>query len=125
MGDRPAYDAMFRRGGAKSLSANVDRLEVHCHFIRSYCHFIRTSTVTVLRAQARNPLPELSPLSQLQGLGLDSLELMEFVFAVEDRFNLRIPESRLDPRQLEITLGDVARAIDDVLATAAAKPSNA
>ena len=79
--------------------------------------------VSVLRAQARNPLPELSPQSQLQGLGLDSLELMEFVFAVEDRFKIRIPEERLDPRQLEITLGDVAQAIDAVLATTSAHPA--
>jgi acyl carrier protein len=78
------------------------------------------NVVAVLRAQARNPLPELTPQSQLQSLGLDSLELMEFVFAVEDRFDLRIPENRLDPRQLEITLGDVARAIDEVLAAGAA-----
>lgn len=72
--------------------------------------------VTVLKAQARNPLPELSPQCQLQGLGLDSLGLMEFVFAVEDHFRIRIPEDRFDPRQLEITLGDVAQAIDGVLA---------
>ena len=74
----------------------------------------------VLNAQARNPLPELTPLTQLQALGLDSLELMEFVFAVEDRFKLRIPENRLDPRQVELTLGDVAQAIDEVLATSVA-----
>jgi acyl carrier protein len=79
--------------------------------------------VAVLQAQARNSLPELSPQSQLQHLGLDSLELMEFVFAVEDRFNIRIPEGRLDPRELEITLGDVAQAIDDVLAGDPAHPA--
>jgi hypothetical protein len=27
------------------LSEKVNRLEIHCHFIRSYCHFIRTSTL--------------------------------------------------------------------------------
>jgi acyl carrier protein len=80
------------------------------------------NVVAVLQAQARNPLPELTPQSLLQSLGLDSLELMEFVFAVEDRFDLRIPEDRLDPRQLEITLGDVARAIDEVLSAGTAPP---
>ena len=29
---------------------------------------------------------------------------MEFVFAVEDRFEVRIPEDKLDPRQAGITL---------------------
>lgn len=79
------------------------------------------SVVSVLRAQARHPLPELAPECPLRTLGLDSLELMEFVFAVEDRFKLRIPEDRLDPHQLELTLGDVALAIDEVLAAAAAQ----
>ncbi len=79
--------------------------------------------VSILRVQARNPLPELSPQSQLQGLGLDSLELMEFVFAVEDRFKIRIPEERLDPRQLELTLGDMVQAIDGELAARPAHPA--
>ena len=29
---------------------------------------------------------------------------MEFVFAVEDRFSVRIPEDKLDPRQAGVTL---------------------
>ena len=79
-----------------------------------------SDVLTVLKEQARNPLPELTPQTQLQALGLDSLELMEFVFAVEDHFKIRIPENRLDPRQIEITLGDIATAIDEVLATTVA-----
>jgi len=34
------------------------------------------------------------PDATLVSLGLDSLALMEFVFAVEDRFRTRIPEDR-------------------------------
>ncbi len=55
------------------------------------------------------------PLARLQDLGLDSLALMEFVFAVEDRFSLRIPEDRLDPRQAGLTLADLCRALDEVI----------
>ena len=35
---------------------------------------------------------------------------MEFVFAVEDRFDVRIPEERLDPRQAGVTLEQLALA---------------
>lgn len=52
----------------------------------------------------------------LDQLGLDSLALMEFVFAAEDRFDVRIPEDRLDPRQAGVTLGDLARLIDEARA---------
>ncbi len=59
------------------------------------------------------------PTTTLDQLGLDSLALMEFVFAVEDRFDVRIPEDRLDPRQLGISLAQLASLIDEAVA---AKP---
>ena len=45
---------------------------------------------------------------------------MEFVFAVEDRFDVRIPEDRLDPRQAGVTLEHLALLLDEAVA---AKPS--
>jgi acyl carrier protein len=59
----------------------------------------------------------VTPRSTLESLGLDSLGLMEFVFAVEDRFEVRIPEERLDPRQAGITLEHLATLIDEAVAT--------
>jgi acyl carrier protein len=61
----------------------------------------------------------IEPATTLDRLGLDSLALMEFVFAVEDRFDVRIPEERLDPRQLGITLAQLAGFIDEALAAKA------
>ena len=61
----------------------------------------------------------VQPQSTLDQLGLDSLALMEFVFAVEDRFDVRIPEDKLDPRQAGITLEHLAGLLDEA---AAAKP---
>ena len=55
----------------------------------------------------------ITPESLLSELGLDSLSLMEFVFAVEDAFNLRIPEDKLDPREAGIDLKKLANVIDD------------
>ncbi len=61
----------------------------------------------------------LSPEVALDQLGLDSLALMEFVFAVEDRFDVRIPEERLDPRQAGVTLAQLATLIDEAVAAKA------
>lgn len=58
----------------------------------------------------------IQPNAELSALGLDSLSLMEFVFAIEDHFALRIPEDRLDPRQTGLTLADLCSALDDALA---------
>ena len=61
----------------------------------------------------------IEPATTLEELGLDSLALMEFVFAVEDRFDVRIPEERLDPRQAGVTLAHLAQLLDEAVA---AKP---
>lgn len=47
----------------------------------------------------------------LDALGLDSLALMEFIFAVEDHFNVRIPEDQLDPSKIGMTFGRFASLI--------------
>ena len=57
----------------------------------------------------------IRPEVALDQLGLDSLALMEFVFAVEDRFGVRIPEDRLDPRQAGVTLEQLALLLDEAI----------
>jgi acyl carrier protein len=47
----------------------------------------------------------------LTELGLDSLTLMEFIFAAEDAFGLRIPEEKMDPTQAGLTLGAICDVI--------------
>ena len=55
---------------------------------------------------------DIQPDRPLVELGLDSLALMEFVFAVEDAFHLRIPEDKLDPREAGITLQRICEVIE-------------
>jgi acyl carrier protein len=75
---------------------------------------------SVLVDQFHVAVGAVSPQVTLDQLGLDSLALMEFVFAVEDRFDVRIPEDRLDPRQAGVTLEHLALLLDEAVA---AKPS--
>lgn len=58
---------------------------------------------------------QVRPDTTLIDLGLDSLALMEFVFAVEDAFRLRIPEDRLNPREAGITLEQLCRVVEEML----------
>ena len=68
-----------------------------------------------------NVAPErVTPDATLDSLGLDSLALMEFVFAIEDKFSVRIPEERLDPRQSGVTLTDLAEMLREQLPRASA-----
>lgn len=71
------------------------------------------------------PPDKAQPEATLDGLGLDSLTLMEFVFAVEDRFDVRIPEDRLDPRQAGVTLERLAELLDEAVQARIAKDAAA
>lgn len=70
------------------------------------------SIATILETDFKVDRNAISPATVLTDLGLDSLALMEFVFAVEDAFHLRIPEDRLDPREAGITLQRLCEVID-------------
>ena len=76
---------------------------------------------SVLAGQFNVAAEALAPETTLEQLGLDSLALMEFVFAMEDRFDVRIPEENLDPRQAGITLSRLAELLDAAVATRPAR----
>ena len=69
---------------------------------------------TILEKSFHTPEQMIKHNTPLSDLGLDSLTLMEFVFAVEDKFGLRIPEEKLDPRQVGITLINLCNVIDEI-----------
>ena len=70
----------------------------------------------VLVEQFKVDAAAVQPQVALDQLGLVSLALLEFVFAVEDRFDVRIPEDRLDPRQAGVTLEQLALLLDEAIA---------
>ena len=80
---------------------------------------IYPTIVQILVDQFHLDTARIRPDAALEELGLDSLALMEFVFALEDRFQLRIPEDRLDPRQGGITLERMSDVIRDFMADTA------
>ena len=75
----------------------------------------------VLVEQFKVEASAIEPQVALDQLGLDSLALMEFVFAVEDRFDVRIPEDRLDPRQAGVTLAQLAVLLDEAIVAKASR----
>jgi acyl carrier protein len=54
--------------------------------------------------------------ASLRGHGVDSLTLVEFLFAVEDHYHISIPEKYSDVD----TLAALANAVDEILAAQAA-----
>jgi acyl carrier protein len=58
----------------------------------------------------------LDPGASLRDTGLDSLALVEFVFAIEDRFGITVPD---DEKDID-TLAQLAALVDQVRAKKAA-----
>ncbi len=58
---------------------------------------------------------QLQPDATLESLGLDSLAVIEFLFQVEDKFNVRIPDQPNPPQ----TLGEMVQLIAPLLPASA------
>jgi acyl carrier protein len=57
-------------------------------------------------------LEDLTPDATLEGLGLDSLSIIEFTFNLEDELKITMPEERIELK----TLQDVVNLIDKLIA---------
>ncbi len=77
---------------------------------------IYSSLIDLLKNKFEVSIENITPSSTLSELGLDSLSLMEFVFAAEDAFSIRIAEEDLDPRQIGTTLSDISNIIERMVA---------
>jgi len=77
---------------------------------------VNTETYTVLSSLLVDKFSvdptKVSREATFLDLGLDSLTLMEFVFAAEDAFSIRIPEDQIDPNLAGLTLDDICQVID-------------
>ncbi len=54
------------------------------------------------------PPEKLAPDASMRAIGLDSLSIAEFVFSIEDHFNIQIPD---DDPNID-TLGELATLVD-------------
>ena len=74
------------------------------------------STLAVIQqliaVAAEVPLESLDPNRPLQELNVDSLTVLEEMFDIEDKFNIKMPEERVPIR----TLQDIADLVDRLVA---------
>lgn len=57
-------------------------------------------------------LEDLTPDTQLESLGLDSLSVIEFMFHLEDELKIKLPDERVEIK----TVQDVANVVDRIVA---------
>ena len=59
------------------------------------------------------PAEKLVPEATLEDLGIDSLQMIEIVFSVEDEFKLKVDADAAEVRARVKTLSDLAGFIDE------------
>ena len=84
--------------------------------------------IRLLEKQTGKTFENLDPDTQLEALGIDSFDFIEFLFLVEDEFDVDVDYKANDFANRMKTVGDVATVIGELIAArqgsqiAAAKP---
>ena len=80
---------------------------------------VRDRVVAILAEQAVLDPDQIRMDATLQDLGIDSLGLVEAIFAIEEGFDIQVPFNANDPRDSEFDISTVAtmvRAVESLVA---------
>ena len=72
---------------------------------------IRDRVIAIIAEQAMLDPAEVTPDSTLEELGIDSLGLVESIFAIEEAFDISIPFNANEPQAGEFDISSVAAII--------------
>lgn len=80
---------------------------------------VRDKVIAILAEQALLDPAEIRPDATLADLGIDSLGLVETIFAIEEGFDVQIPFNANDPNASEFdisTVDTMVRAVESLIA---------
>ena len=79
--------------------------------------------IAIIAEQAVLDPSDVSPEATLESLGIDSLGLVESIFAIEEAFDISVPFNANDPAESEFDISTVASIVAAVEALVAARPA--
>ncbi len=80
---------------------------------------VKDRIIAIIAEQAVLDISEVSPEMSLDELGIDSLGLVEAIFAIEEEFDISVPFNANEPGKNEFDISSVAaiiRAVEDLVA---------
>lgn len=80
---------------------------------------IKDKVIEIIAEQAVMDVADVTMESTLEDLGIDSLGLVESIFAIEEAFDIQVPFNANDPEQSDFDISSVASivaAIEDLVA---------
>ena len=84
---------------------------------------VRDEVIRIIAHQAVLDVADVTPEATLADLGIDSLGLVEAIFAIEESFDISVPFNANDPQGGAFDISTVASVIAAVEGLVAAKPS--
>jgi len=71
--------------------------------------------IKVIAGKVRPERPQIALTDKLEDLGLESLDAVEMIFELEEKFDITIPYNANDSRTEFDTVGDVVRAVESLV----------
>ena len=75
---------------------------------------IRSKVIEIIADQAIVEPSDLSDESTLESLGIDSLGLVESIFAIEEAFNIQIPFNANQPNDSPFDISSIATIVQGI-----------
>ena len=75
---------------------------------------IRSKVIEIIADQAIVEPSDLSDESTLESLGIDSLGLVESIFAIEEAFNIQVPFNANQPNESPLDISSVATIVQGI-----------
>ncbi|MDR5651816.1 acyl carrier protein [Ruixingdingia sedimenti] len=80
---------------------------------------VKDRVIAIIAEQAVLDVADVSPAMTLEALGIDSLGLVESIFAIEEAFDITVPFNANEPSQSDFDISSVAAIIAAVEALVA------
>lgn len=75
---------------------------------------VRTKVIEIIAEQAVMDVEDVKPEHSLDDLGIDSLALVESIFAIEEAFDINVPFNANDPEAGEFDISSVGAIVHAV-----------
>ena len=76
---------------------------------------VTSDVIGIIAKKKRVDKPAVEMTDRLEDLGLESLDAVEMIFDLEEKFDIQIPYNANNPRTEFDTVGEVVRAIQQLV----------
>ena len=83
---------------------------------------VKDRVIRIIAEQAVMDVAEVTPEKTLEDLGIDSLGLVESIFAIEEEFDIQVPFNANNPEESDFDISSVAAIVRAVEGLVAQKP---